>query len=381
MQANETDTALVRSARDGDRGAFAVLLARHYPLLLTLCRRMLGDVTLAEDAAQEAALQALLGLDRLRQPARFGPWLAGIGLNVCRRWLQHRPREAWSWEALVGGRLLPEPEDRQPGPEARFEATELRVRLQRAVAALPPGQRGAVLLIYRDGLSQAEAAATLGVGAGAVKTRLFKARRTLRRQLEDIGQEEMAMTTATTTEWIEFRVKDVRRHPGLAGKTAIRHSVVIEEVGGAGRRSVWGIGPFEAEAMAVQLAGVHLPRPLPYTVMARLLEATGGQLREVRLAQIHERVGYGQLLVDGPAGERTIDARLSDVLNLALIAGVPIRVAATLLRHSDAAPTTAEQQQLDAQLYGAGTAGPAEIAAALTQRLAQAAAPPPGQPA
>jgi hypothetical protein len=80
-----------RRARSGDRQAFAELILRHQRLLSNLCSRALGDADLADDAVQEAILQALLSLDSLRQPAQLGAWLVGIGLNVCRRWLRSRP--------------------------------------------------------------------------------------------------------------------------------------------------------------------------------------------------------------------------------------------------------------------------------------------------
>ena len=101
------DAALVRLAREGDGRAFAELVSRHRPMLVGLCRRVLGDRGLAEDAAQEAVLQAMLGLDRLERPERFGAWLGGIGLNVCRRWRRDQAREDWSLAALTGGRLCP----------------------------------------------------------------------------------------------------------------------------------------------------------------------------------------------------------------------------------------------------------------------------------
>lgn len=102
MQTDTTDTTLARAVQAGDAQAFALLLARHRPLLLAVCRRTMGDPTLAEDAAQEAALRAFLTLACLRHVEQFGPWLAGIGVNVCRMWLRSRSRERWSWDTLSG---------------------------------------------------------------------------------------------------------------------------------------------------------------------------------------------------------------------------------------------------------------------------------------
>lgn len=83
-RADDHDARLVLAARAGDKGAFAHLLTRHRALLAAVCRRALADPLSAEDIVQEASLRALLSLERLSQPEQFGPWLAGIGLNLCR---------------------------------------------------------------------------------------------------------------------------------------------------------------------------------------------------------------------------------------------------------------------------------------------------------
>lgn len=362
MHPNDSDASLVTAARGGDKGAFATLLARHWPLLLALCRRTLGDSPAAEDAAQEAALEALLGLDRLCRPERFGPWLGGIGLNVCRRRLRERSRDPWSWEALDGGHSGPEPPDERPGPEGLAEEAELAARVGYAVAGLPRGQRAAVTLFYLSGLTHAETAATLGIKVGAVKTRLHKARRTLRRQLRALWNEEDSVMTVDS-QLVEMRVADVRRGPaensppgGVA--PGHLHAVVLEEVGGARRLPIW-IGPFEGEAMAAQLERVQTPRPLAYALTTNLLQAVGGRLREVQINRLDEEVFYAVAVVEGPGGGEEIDARPSDALNLALIAGVPIRVDPAVL---DAGGSEETWEKLQSA-FGEGSAGAAEIAA------------------
>jgi RNA polymerase sigma-70 factor (ECF subfamily) len=336
------DADLVRLARQGDRKAMAALLERHRPLVLAVCRGMLGGDALAEDAAQEAAIVAVLELDRLRRPERFGSWLAGIGLNVCRRWLRYRRREAWSFDALVGGRHVP---DRDPSPDvdpaAVAEEGDLRERVRRAVAELPPGQRAAVALVYLDGLSQSEAAAALGIAPGAVKTRLHKARAVLRARLIDEapatarGGTGMAEALEPDDGWVIVRLADVAR--AAPNEEGLRHHVlVLDEEGGERRLLIW-VGEFEAAAAAVHLAGAEMPRPLSYAFAAGVLAAAGGRLREVRVADLNGKVFVASAIVEGPDGLSAVDARPSDAINLALVAGAPIRVASAVM---DAAATT-----------------------------------------
>ena len=117
MTADSGDAALVAAACRGDKTAFAELVDRHYPLLLRMCRRAVVDPEVAADAAQEAVLDAMLGLDRLRRPDLFGPWLAGIGLNVCRRMVQRRIRAGWSLDAMLDAGWTADPVDPHAGPD------------------------------------------------------------------------------------------------------------------------------------------------------------------------------------------------------------------------------------------------------------------------
>ena len=352
------DARLVASARAGDRDAFAALVGRHRRLLTALCRRVLGDPVLAEDAAQEAILQALLALDRLRRPERFGAWLAGIGLNVCRGWLRDPARADWSWQTLAGGRVAREPVDPGATPEDVAAALELAGRVRGAVDDLPRGQRAAVLLFYLAGLGHAETAALPGIGVGAIKTRLHNARRRLRRRLWTLWMED-AMTATNQTAFLEMRVADVRRSP-REGKPP-QYIVQLEQVGGERRLPIW-IGRFEAEALALQLTGAELPRPGTYAFAAGLLAAAGGRVQEVRISRLAEDVFYAEVVVAGPDGTRTVDARPSDALNLALLTGAPIRTDPAVIDGSEAA-RAADRPEPWPDPDREGTAGAAELAA------------------
>jgi RNA polymerase sigma factor (sigma-70 family) len=355
---NVDDTALVLAAQGGDKGAFATLLERYWPMVFALCLRMLGDPAVAEDAAQEAALQGFLCLDSLRRGDRFGPWLGGIGLNVCRQWLRARSYDYWSWEALQGGLVVRDLVEPGSGPEELAEAADLRERVQRAVAELPLGQRAAVLLFYLSGMTHAEVAAHLGIEVGAVKTRLHKARAALRRQLWAEWKEE-AMATAAGTQAVEMRVVDVRRRSATEDQPG-EHVIVLKEVDGTRQLFIW-VGPFECEAMALELEKVEYSRPLTFTFMANLIRATGATLREVRITKLEKTVIYASAIVEGSEGTRTVDARPSDALTLAVITGTPIRVEPAVL--DAAAQVTADRSSSVEQMEVAS-----QIAATITAR-------------
>ena len=329
MSGDHQDRTLVSRAREGDCSAFARVIERHYPSLLSSCRRALRDTELAKDAAQQAVLTAMLGLGRLRDDDRFGAWLIGIGLNVCRSLMAPRRRSAASFDALLDGRDAVLPTASEPDAQGQLESAEVARRVRAAIAHLPAGQRQAVTLFYLAGLTHAEIAEELGTEPGAVKTRLHKARRSLRDPLEPLWKEYFAMPTPTP-DLVPVRIADLRRTT-TAEPSSQRHIVFLEEIDGDRRMPIW-IGPAEATGLAVILEKVELPRPGVYHFAAALLNATGGELAEARIVKLTDNTFFAQaVLTDGTA----VDARPSDALTLAALTGCPIYVAADVLERAD----------------------------------------------
>jgi hypothetical protein len=337
------DRELVRLARQGRRGAFATLIERHYPALRGTCRRALGDGDLAGDAAQQATLTAMLGLERLRDDERFGSWLIGIGLNVCRSMLRRRTDGPGVIEALADGDAPVAEGD----PAVAAEVAEVEDRVRSAIAALPPGQQEAVTLFYLAGLTQAEIAEQLGTAPGAIKTRLHKARRSLRVSLNELWKEYFAMTTDTSA-LVPMHVADLRRTAEGDIESA-RNIVFLEDEERSRRLPIW-IGAPEATALAVALEELELPRPWTHQLTASLLQAAGGKLREVRIVALTESVFYAQVVLsDGTE----VDARPSDALTLAVHLGAPIYVGEAVLDKSEGLADRERSEADEAREVGA----------------------------
>lgn len=329
----------MRSCCGRGRAAFAQRFSHYNPLLHAVCRRYLGASPGIEDIVQETALQALLNLNTLRQPARFGPWLAGIGLNLCRRWQRDRRSAPWSWEAMHGGMYRREPIDHHGGPADIIASAELQSCVLDAVATLPEGRRSAVLLFYLSGLTYAETAALLGIPVGAVRTRLHKARAALRNRLWRIWQEEQ-MTSEPSGTLRPMRVIDIRVHPeDESGRNiyASAHVLVLQETDGGRTLPIW-VDPREGVNIALLLEHTETPRPLTSAFMAGLLEAAGARIEHVLITRLERDIYYAEAVIAGPAGRRTVDARPSDALLLALTTGAAVYADATVLELAASVP-------------------------------------------
>ncbi len=171
-----SDESLMASVARGDRQAFRDLADRYAARAVGLARRLTGSEADAEEIAQEALLRVWTHAPRWRPLAAFRTWFYRIVLNLC---FSRRRRPA-----MLGLEEAGEVVDPAPDPAAVLEREETDRRLADAIGTLPERQRAAVLLTYREGMSNVEVATVLESTVSAVETLLVRARRSLRETLE-----------------------------------------------------------------------------------------------------------------------------------------------------------------------------------------------------
>lgn len=175
-----------------DDAAFAELIARHGPMVLGVCRRVLRHAHDAEDAFQATFVLLARKAPSLRRPELLGPWLHGVArrtsLKARAQALRRRSRER--------------PVTDTPAPERpdAVDLADLRPVLDEAVGGLPELYRAPFVLCHLQGMTQAEAARRLGCPANTVATRLARARQRLRVRLASRGLAMSAGTLLLPTE-------------------------------------------------------------------------------------------------------------------------------------------------------------------------------------
>ena len=161
----------------GEQAAFSILARRYAAVCAALATRVLGNRAEAEDVAQEALLRVWTNAPRWQPVAKFRTWLTRIVINLC----LDRKRRA-PWVALeAAGELIDPARD----PAAQYDNNEQDRLLTGAIGQLPIRQRAAIVLVYREGMSHAEAAGILDTTVSAVETLLARGKTALRRALKD----------------------------------------------------------------------------------------------------------------------------------------------------------------------------------------------------
>jgi hypothetical protein len=247
----------------------------------------------------------------------------------------------------------------QPDPAVVVEERELASRIAAAIAELPRGQREAVIAFYVGGLTYAETASALGITVGAVKTRLHKARERLRAQLSSEGREWVM--AARKDGAVEMRLGDVVQVPAEDDGSP-QWVIILDEISGERRLPIW-VGEAEATWLAMTIEGTELPRPGPYMMAKRMLEAAGIGIREVRIERLAEAIFYATVELEGPSGAASIDARPSDALNMAAQTGSKINVTIGVLADAELGRDRPFHSRLREALAGAPTSSAIAAAA------------------
>jgi RNA polymerase sigma-70 factor (ECF subfamily) len=181
--ASDSDALLVERAVAGDQRAYGLLVIKYQRRIQRLVGRMVRDVDLVEDIAQETFIRAYRALHQFRGEAQFYTWLYRIAINTAKKFLGDLQRDKtvfsadFTWDAendeTFSTRNEPTTDET---PESVLAAKEIAGAVNAALAALPEDLRQALTLREIEGLNYEEIADMMNCPIGTVRSRIFRAR-------------------------------------------------------------------------------------------------------------------------------------------------------------------------------------------------------------
>ena len=188
MTAEVTDKQLVAQVKKGDSRAFDMLVLKYQHRIMALISRYVHDADEVQDVAQEAFIKAYKALPRFRGDSAFYTWMYRIAINTAKNHLVSRSRrppgtdvELEDAEYYEGGGALRELEN----PENALFGNELKEVVETAIGNLPDDLRTAVTLREFDGLSYEDIADIMDCPVGTVRSRIFRAREAIDKQVRE----------------------------------------------------------------------------------------------------------------------------------------------------------------------------------------------------
>ncbi|MEO5922819.1 MAG: sigma-70 family RNA polymerase sigma factor [Bryobacteraceae bacterium] len=185
LLADATEAELVQRAQQRDEEAFAELVRRNTSASFRLALSILKDRQEAEDEVQTSFLKAWINLPLFKSESRFSTWFRTIVAN--QSFMSLRKSRRVNLRSLDetddDGRTMEVPTS-EPGPEVELAQVELNAHLKTEVQKLPRILRDVLILRDLQQLSTEEAASRLGITESAIKSRLTRARNTLRQRME-----------------------------------------------------------------------------------------------------------------------------------------------------------------------------------------------------
>lgn len=174
---SESAPAVIGQAQQGDLDAFELIYNEHSGRVFALCLRLMGgEQTAASELMQDVFIRAWKNLGKFRGECAFSSWLHRLAVNAMLENARGDKRRI--------ARVLPMDDTSQIGAFSPPDSPELRIDLERAIAALPPGARTAFVLHDIEGYQHQEIAEQLGVAVGTVKAQVHRAHKLLIKALD-----------------------------------------------------------------------------------------------------------------------------------------------------------------------------------------------------
>jgi len=178
----DSDTVLVQRTVAGDQRAYGLLVLKYQRRIQRLIGRMVRDVDLVEDIAQETFIRAYRALHQFRGDAQFYTWLYRIAVNTAKKFLLELKHDPTVSESFLANDDEDETSRKKnepivdEGPESILAAKEIAAVVNAAMDDLPEDLRQAVTLREIEGLSYEEIATAMNCPVGTVRSRIFRAR-------------------------------------------------------------------------------------------------------------------------------------------------------------------------------------------------------------
>lgn len=193
MTTEDSDALLVERVQRGDVKAFEMLVVKYQRRIQRLIGRMVRDVDLVEDIAQETFIRAYRAMPKFRFESAFYTWLYRIAVNTAKKFLLELKRDPTVSESSMRfsdeddetSRTESEPSD-SGTPEALLASKEIAAAVNAAVEALSEDLRQAIVLREIEGLTYEEIAEAMNCPIGTVRSRIFRAREAIATRLRPL---------------------------------------------------------------------------------------------------------------------------------------------------------------------------------------------------
>jgi RNA polymerase sigma-70 factor (ECF subfamily) len=192
MGTSQTDLELVKRVQAGEKKAFDILVLKYQQKVVNLVMRYVHDPYLAQDVSQEAFIKAYRGLKNFRGDSAFYTWLYRIAINTAKNHLVTASRrlpasdidaqEAEQYDGAVGLR-------EEGSPENELLKDEIHATIISSIKELPEDLRTAITLRELEGFSYDEIAETMECPIGTVRSRIFRAREAIEKQIRPLMNE------------------------------------------------------------------------------------------------------------------------------------------------------------------------------------------------